>query len=213
MDSIVDGFGPIIHGIEIEVDELENMVSGMSLTDSDTSERAQRSLSSVTLADNEKTSYKRPTPNDPEKQDQLSDPIFKEDTGNHPDLNVPCVSWHRKLLSFLSSALLPSSLLLSRLFARSENPKVQAKTQQATGYNTLLRMAASRRLVTSLTRVLAPKNEVVVQIRKRLRTPGGLLWARGVSGSNEVGSSMGLELDVYLGDVQGGSPIVSAQRE
>ncbi len=55
----------------------------------------------------------------------------------------------------------------------------------------LRRVARTRRLVTSVARVLATKPEVVAGIRKRLMTADGL-----VAGDNA-------EVSIYLGDVQG----------
>lgn len=62
---------------------------------------------------------------------------------------------------------------------------------------TLRRMARTRRLVTSLTRLLATKSEVVAQIRKRLLMAGhsGL--------GNGAGKDDDIEVAIYMGDVQG----------
>lgn len=61
---------------------------------------------------------------------------------------------------------------------------------------TLRRMARTRRLVTSLTRLLATKSEVVAQIQKRLLTSGrsGL--------GNGAGKDDDIEVAIYMGDVQ-----------
>jgi len=60
----------------------------------------------------------------------------------------------------------------------------------------LRRMARTRRLVTSLTRLLATKAEVVAQIRKRLLSTGqsGL--------GNGTGRDSVIEVAIYVGDVQ-----------
>ena len=62
---------------------------------------------------------------------------------------------------------------------------------------TLRRMARTRRLVTSLARLLATKSEVVAQIQKRLLTSGqsGL--------GNGAGKDDDIEVAIYMGDVQG----------
>ena len=64
-------------------------------------------------------------------------------------------------------------------------------------YITLRRMARTRRLVTSLTRLLATKSEVVTQIRKRLLSsnPSGL--------GNGTGKDDDTEVAIHMGDVQG----------
>ncbi|KAJ3833819.1 hypothetical protein F5878DRAFT_387810 [Lentinula raphanica] len=56
----------------------------------------------------------------------------------------------------------------------------------------LRRMARTRRLVTSLTRLLATKSEVITQIRKRLLTGSG----------NGNGNGEEAEVAMYMGDVQ-----------
>lgn len=64
-------------------------------------------------------------------------------------------------------------------------------------YITLRRMARTRRLVTSLARLLATKSEVVAQIRKRLLSsnPSGL--------GNGAGKDDDTEVAIHMGDVQG----------
>jgi magnesium transporter len=58
-------------------------------------------------------------------------------------------------------------------------------------------MARTRRLVTSLGRLLATKSEVVLQIRKRL-----LIAGRSRMG-NETSKGDELDVAIYMGDVQG----------
>lgn len=61
----------------------------------------------------------------------------------------------------------------------------------------LVRIASTRRLVTSLARLLGSKSDVVSQTRKRL--------TQGLVGSDVTLSKQGLagEVDIYLGDIQG----------
>jgi magnesium transporter len=63
--------------------------------------------------------------------------------------------------------------------------------------STLYRMARTRRLVTSLTRLLATKSEVVTQIRKRLLT------TRQSGLGNGAGKYDDIEVAIYMGDVHG----------
>lgn len=74
--------------------------------------------------------------------------------------------------------------------------EVQRTADNSTA-TTLRRMARTRRLVTSLTRLLATKSEVVAQIRKRLLTSNhsGL--------GNGAGKDDDMEVAIYMGDVQG----------
>lgn len=90
-------------------------------------------------------------------------------------------------------------LLPKRMRPRWEEkrPVVEPPTKLAT-FQTLLRMANTRRLVTSLGRLLATKSEVIGQLRKRLQVTAGnaVDWDEGdMAGGQEVG--------IYLGDVQG----------
>lgn len=78
---------------------------------------------------------------------------------------------------------------LWKAFATTREARAQAMTT-----NTLLRMARARRLVTSLTRLLATKSEVISQIRKRFLT-GGRQTAF-PQGNDD------LEIAIYMGDVQ-----------
>ena len=74
----------------------------------------------------------------------------------------------------------------SRSKSRNVNPSVSHTSSD------LRRMARTRRLVTSLVRVLATKPEVVAGIRKRLMTADRL-----------VASDDDAEVGMYFGDVQG----------
>lgn len=75
---------------------------------------------------------------------------------------------------------------------RRSSPATAGATPTA---STLHRMARARRLVTSLSRLLASKSEVVTQLRKRLLTS--------VNGSSGGGDGERVvEVTIYLGDVQ-----------
>ena len=63
---------------------------------------------------------------------------------------------------------------------------------------TLLRMAATRRIVTSLGRLLASKGDVIAQIRKRMRMASPEAASAGL-GPGEIDG----EIAIYMGDIQG----------
>lgn len=65
--------------------------------------------------------------------------------------------------------------------------------RKAASRSTLHRISRARRLVTSLTRLLATKSDVVAQIRKRLLT----------TGLGNGAEAHDVELAIYMGDVQG----------
>lgn len=74
----------------------------------------------------------------------------------------------------------------------------QAQTPLSKTAITLRRMARTRRLVTSLARLLATKSEVVSQIRKRLLTTSQSGLGNGIS----KGDGGVVEVAMYMGDVQ-----------
>lgn len=253
MDSIVDGFAPIIHGIEVEVDEIESLVSGLN---EDEVQALQAERGARLMITNDRPAETT----DPEKRSGIADAVVDlaspdpekarhlspiKETANVTSrgrksrfLDLTDLSLPPRLRSFIArirwdrlvECQNPDSILV-RLLRLKPNPGAESSTtvdvlaskdRRTTGYKVLLRMAASRRLVTSLMRVLAPKNEVIVQIRKRLQTPGGLIWphqtSNGKDGSGSglgirSGSTSGVELDIYLGDVQGANLIQTMSAE
>ncbi|KAG1749948.1 uncharacterized protein EDB91DRAFT_1235379 [Suillus paluster] len=99
--------------------------------------------------------------------------------------------WEKLLPGWNHSFHLPRFTM--PLFLRHLKRNLQDLTR-ATTTNTLLRMARARRLVTSLTRLLATKSEVISQIRKRF-----------LIGGRQTASPQGnedLEIAIYMGDVQ-----------
>lgn len=76
---------------------------------------------------------------------------------------------------------------------KSIDPKTSGQPHPSS--STVHRMAKIRRLVTSLTRFLAVKSEVVAQVKKRLLSTGE--WSLG------TGTEDDLDVFVYMGDVQG----------
>ncbi|KAK0245375.1 hypothetical protein EDD85DRAFT_800728 [Armillaria nabsnona] len=80
---------------------------------------------------------------------------------------------------------------IKRLFRRRRKQTSSSELSNATSptTSTLRRMAKARRLVTSLTRLLASKADVVLQIRKRL-----------LSGNDKKAEDV--EIAIYMGDIQ-----------
>lgn len=67
-----------------------------------------------------------------------------------------------------------------------------------TASKTLLRMAATRRIVTSLGRLLSSKGEVIAQIRKRMHMPSPEVTNAGLALKALDG-----DIEIYMGDIQG----------
>lgn len=195
MDSIVDGFFPIINSIEQEVDDIDSIVADIDAPRPTTSPAEPPKGSPPELPSpseklggdsNNGSPTVRATSPDPEKDiSPKAEPAairFKD-------------PFYHSYTSSVSRNVKAALHLFRRHILRQRHDSPGASSRGAL----LLRMAASRRLVTALTRILTPKSEVVTQMRKRLTMSGGVIGP-----SKAVGSS-GLELDIYFGDVQGES--------
>jgi len=174
LDSIVDSFFPFLQGLEREVMAIEDIVfSG---------ENSTRATVSVN-ADSPETST--PEPKNIEK------------TNSQLELSEKNVARFETAQTHFS---LPWPSFLAKW--KINIPKRRRKTAQPTTVNasptasTLHRMARARRLVTSLSRLLASKSEVVSQLRKRLLTSSQS------ESSSGKGDAERAEVAMYLGDVQ-----------
>ncbi|KAG8902508.1 hypothetical protein FRB99_004382 [Tulasnella sp. 403] len=201
MDSIVDGFFPIVESIEDEVEELDSLVSGLEagtkskLTTTPKvthTAKVPLSLSTEKGVDDEPSSSSTVDGGSSDMEKAGARPSEDSQTvPSHPTFlsRFPCLNW--------------STNLLARFVRLKVKSRSKTGVSQTTpGQDLLLRIASSRRLVTALSRILVPKNEVVAQIRKRLRMTGRLI---GVGQGAIVQSSEAfgtVELDIYLGDLQ-----------
>lgn len=105
-----------------------------------------------------------------------------------PIANIPIA---RKITFSLRK--LPWGRILKKMWRRKEKEQVVSAASK-----TLLRMAATRRIVTSLGRLLASKGDVIAQIRKRMHTTSPEVASAGL-GRAEVDG----EIAIYMGDIQG----------
>ncbi|KAJ6575072.1 hypothetical protein B0H19DRAFT_1127021 [Mycena capillaripes] len=173
LDSIVDSFFPFLQGLEREVMAIEDIVfSGANDTRASDSVNSEPPASTTSRPMNlEKTRTQWPV--------ELSEKnvLSLDPTRTHFSLPWP---------SFIGKWKIH---IPKRRKAASSATTITSPTA-----STLHRMARARRLVTSLSRLLATKSEVVAQLRKRLLT------------SVQSGSSSGdverAEVAIYLGDVQ-----------
>lgn len=188
MDSMVDSFVPLLRKIDREVEGVDSLITNI------------------------KGTFEAPPPSDVTIVAGASDATeleideLKEDEKTSPASSIPPLasrvefrlpprlhSWKTRFRSRLWH-LLPKRM---RRYPREKAVVPKPPTRLAT-FQTLLRMANTRRLVTSLGRLLATKSEVIGQLRKRLRGAGAdaVDWDEGdMAGGQEVG--------IYLGDVQG----------
>lgn len=178
LDSVVDSFFPILKEIKNDVAAIETILFGNEeLTETSFSGGsggfdAERSTGTVTGKEVENS----PSFSQIEKAEATPEvgPRF-----SMPRLTMPLAFRHlkRRAKYFLQGAFSTS---------KSRNTSVRTATSIA-----FRRMARMRRLVTSLTRLLASKSEIVSQIRKRYLNNG------------KVVRNEGVEIAMYMGDIQG----------
>ncbi|KAG6842240.1 hypothetical protein C0991_000210 [Blastosporella zonata] len=177
LDSVVDSFFPLLEEIEREVAAIEDLVltavGGTSYPGAQQHEPASACMSRG-------------------QQDEWElKPIPA-----HEDLQTP-LELEKHSTSSLDVRFRPPQLTASLVFRRIKRAvskqwhKLWVRDAQPSSRQvTLRRMARTRRLVTSLTRLLATKSEVVAQIRKRLM------------GLNGPPRDDDLDIAMYMGDVQ-----------
>ena len=183
MDSIVDSFFPFLEEIEREILSIESLI----FSDDQVRLQMASNVSLESSASNSDTLVsgapfareKILSPSLPEKQEQRD---------NHRmQFSVP----KQRLLSPRRLKLLIRRLarLVSQVELRIKKPQKNATL------TTVHRVAHVRRLVTSLSRFLATKSEVVAQVKKRIL----------MTGEHGLGNGTGDDRDVfvYMGDVQG----------
>ena len=162
IDSIVDAFFPLLKAIEKEVTEVEDLVAG------------QEEPEPPTKAPTSPT-----TPEEPSSPD--SQPFVKEKLESSQESDSISIR------SFASTIRKRS--FDPRTWIPWLTPRERAKPVESQTLRTLLRMTSTRRLVTTLTRLLSSKSEVVGQFRKRLKM------------QSTVGIDAGVEVEIYMGDV------------
>lgn len=177
LDSIVDSLVVLLQEIEADVMQFEDLVfsgdEAWNLESKDSSLRTQESATIVAaLADPEKI-------DNPGTLIMLEKPVhgaLKTQRKDGARFLLPTAPPIRRLKRFIQS-----------LWRRKDVKNLEMPTM--TTNRSLLRMARTRRLVTSLGRLLASKSEVMTQIRKRL------LSERGIGTSDDV------EVAMYMGQV------------
>ncbi len=180
LDSVVDSFFPFLEEIEKEVIAIEDLVfeNTVPAADSGTSSSASNTASSPVQSDR--------TLN--EKDDTSS--LSEKKSGSPPK---------RTTRFELPRPPLPMLLRRLRRFGRRSPTKPheheEASKSPSPTSSTLRRMAKARRLVTSLTRLLAVKSDIILQIRKRLLLGG--------AASPEDKREDAAEIAIHMGDVHG----------
>lgn len=184
IDSVVDAFFPFLEEVEKEVVDIEDIVySGGEPARLPVGKKAELAFSDVTL-----TAV-------PAEADEKPQGVEKFESTVEEKLRTPTETTFaiRPTISVFFSRL--SGVLRGSRTAPSRTT-VETKPPTSTS-STLHRMARTRRLVTSLTRLLATKSEVVMQIRKRLMSGSHPGLGNGSEKSDDG------EVAMYMGDVQG----------
>ncbi|KAI0825063.1 hypothetical protein BC628DRAFT_1375272 [Trametes gibbosa] len=188
LDSIVDSFFPFLEVIEREILDIEHLVftigGDTGLLDNTTLTTSQSQISELDTA---LLAEKTTALNVDEKR---SFTARDKDTASS-------VSPRPRFYAPTSFPLLLRRVRRACREIVSAIPRFKASKPASLKYHpttTIHRMARTRRLVTSLTRFLAVKSEVVAQIKKRLLTQGE--WGLG------TGTEDDLDVFVYMGDVQ-----------
>jgi len=181
LDSIVDSFFPLLEEIGREVVAIEDLAAGRTPVPG----TLQREAPSAPAQSIEKAPpidfveiEKHSTA---EKHSTITSPDHVKPRFSLPRLTFPLAL--RRLKRFVNKWL--------SFRVREELP------QRSATHTSLRRMARTRRLVTSLTRLLATKSEVVAQIRKRLLTSSSATLPNGTKNSDDD-----LDVALHMGDVQ-----------
>lgn len=184
----MDSFFPFLDEIEKEVVAIDNLVFAGSPGHSTSTERETDIIASNTKGKSYELTGKYSNSHGVESfemKERSNGGIFDPPAGAL--LSVPRFStgldFRRLRLAFTRRPLKGSP--------SSSQPR------PSTTYTTIRRMARTRRLVTSLARLLATKSEVVSQIRKRLLVSNHAGLGNGTSKYDDI------EVAIYMGDVQG----------
>ncbi|KAI0756922.1 hypothetical protein C8Q80DRAFT_1333657 [Daedaleopsis nitida] len=195
MDSIVDSFFPYLETIEKEVLDIDRHVFSVgdpasypnpATSDSSIVLKQPSTDSGATLL-HEKVINEKSNVDTKEEDSMLGFGKASTRTSRKPHFSSP-----------ISVPLMVRRARRAIFASLASIPRFKTVDNQSPGYyhptTTVNRMARIRRLVTSLTRFLAVKSEVVAQVKKRMLTKGE--WSLG------NGTEDDLDVFVYMGDVQ-----------
>ncbi|KAK0446414.1 uncharacterized protein EV420DRAFT_901768 [Desarmillaria tabescens] len=173
LDSIVDSFSPFLEEIEKEVVAIEELVFSLHPGARHNSHRPL--IEQVNIAISPSVTIHS---FDKEKEEFSEKPLQPKDVSLRTRFSLP----HQPLPIMFRR--------IKRLFKQNRIASApETSTSTSPTASTLRRMATTRRLVTSLTRLLASKADVVLQIRKRL-----------LSGQDKKAEDG--EIAIYMGDIQ-----------
>lgn len=191
MDSIIDSFFPYLDIIEKEVMGIERTVFSVGDDFTELEELASVKTERQTSSDSGATFF----------NEKITAAILAE-KGSLVEIARASTRSIARRPRFTTPPSLPLFIRrVRRVISKNLAAIPRFKTMDAASSNhfhsaTMVgRIARVRRLVTSLTRFLAVKSEVVAQVKKRLLAKGE--WSLG------TGTEDDLDVFVYMGDVQG----------
>lgn len=182
----MDSFFPFLEEIEREIISIENLVFADDAT------RLQAAASDVSLPPSISNSDTVVSKSSLDHENIFSPPLSeKPDQRNSQRMRFSVPKQRLFSLRRLKQLARRLSLIISQV-----NFNLHIKQPQTnTTFTAVHRVAHVRRLVTSLSRFLATKSEVVAQVKKRIL----------MTGEHGLGNGTGDDRDVfvYMGDVQG----------
>lgn len=187
----MDTFFPVLIGIEKEVKVLDALVSGETPTEDQHHNiiSANQPGGNVAKEEGEKSEDTMLSAGGTNDSALVSEKTVPESNTRKISFRVSSVP------TFSAVSLRRARHWIYRVFHPSRSPAKNKEQGPSPTYATLLRMATTRRTVTSLTRLLSSKSEVVAQIRKRLLTSSSMgLWD--LKRSTD-------DVAIYMGDVHG----------
>ncbi len=197
MDSIVDSFFPFLHIIEKEVVDIERLVFSAGST-GDASSWPKEHDPTTTAVYEQRSSATDVDHVIHEKKDVID--MDEKNSLNLGKASIKSIAPRPHISAPTSFPLLVCRARRAIYKTLASIPRFKTINEPSGEHHpttTIHRMARIRRLVTSLTRFLAVKSEVVAQVKKRLLTKGE--WSLG------MGTEDDLDVFVYMGDVQGTS--------
>ncbi|GJJ08799.1 hypothetical protein Clacol_003018 [Clathrus columnatus] len=167
LDSVVDHFFPLLDRIETEVKNLDDLIS--SISPSTVSSKTNSASTPIHPTNVEDRHHSTSTP---EKATVAVSSEISEKKEESSTSSVDSVIKSKRLYANTWSSIQHTFSRLGFVYRRLKKfrtlqPKVEEGSIQR---SPLMRMAATRRLVTSLSRLLGTKSEVISQLRKRLET-------------------------------------------
>ncbi|KAL0071874.1 hypothetical protein AAF712_000796 [Marasmius tenuissimus] len=206
LDSIVDSFFPCLDEIEKEIANVEELVfEGDRTNDTQTPVQPEDTQSTTRRWIPKLPSFFGPSESTIEGTELVkipsspsSPPLEKEKEKDETDTYRGSLATKTRFALPRPPMALMQKRFLRFFRSRFRLSKGEKSSPPSTTYVNLRRIARTRKLVTSLTRVLASKADVIAQIRKRM-----------VSGLGGASSAEDLEVAIYMGDVQGYSYVRS----